>query len=101
MDLLSVCPLHPKSGTHWVPRDAGGREGVRGGEITSSPSRLTGGHSGKGSMVLDWGIPIYLQFSSPLLCVGRAGGFKVREEGDLLTSCETAGLLSRGGPSSP
>lgn len=52
-------------------------------------------------MVLDWGVPGLLQFSSPLLCVGKAGGFKVREEGDLLTSCETAGWLSRGGPSSP
>lgn len=51
--------------------------GVRGGKITSSLSRLTGGHSGEGSVVLDWEIPGLLQFSSLLLCAGRAGEFKV------------------------
>lgn len=78
MDLLSECPpLHPEYGTHWVPRDVGVRVGVRGGEMTSSPSRLTGGHSGEGSVVLDWGIPGLLQFSSLLLCAGRAEGSRV------------------------
>lgn len=78
MDLLSACPpLHPESGTHWVLRDTRGRVRVGSGEITSSPFRLTGGHSGEGSVVLDWEIPGLLQFSSLLLCAGRAGGFKV------------------------
>lgn len=54
------------------PGMQGGREEVSGGEITSSSYRLTGGHSGEGSVVLGWRIPGLLP-SSQVHCAVRGG----------------------------